>query len=119
MGQPREVPVSKHLAFLPDEPGDRVHQVELRKDFEVARLHFNEHGGAFVAEKMSDTFDGRIGRYQRQRRAHQAGYFAHRRTDPHSRQLPIAVQLDRTVELVVLGKIRRQNVLAFDIDPVE
>lgn len=36
-------------ALLPDEAGDRVHEVELGEDFELAAVHLDENGGAFVA----------------------------------------------------------------------
>lgn len=50
----------KRLALLFHDAGDGVHQIELGEDFEFAGGHFDEDGGAGMAEEMGDAFDGSV-----------------------------------------------------------
>ena len=58
------------LALVADEAGDGVHEIELGEDFEFCTGHFDEDGGAVVAEDVGDAFDGGVGGNLRQRGAH-------------------------------------------------
>jgi hypothetical protein len=44
-------------ALLTDKAGDRVHQVKLGEDFELAIVHLDEHRGTFVAQEVRDTLN--------------------------------------------------------------
>jgi len=46
------------LAFLCDEAGDCVHQIELGQHFKFAGFHFHKDSRAFVAQQVSDALDG-------------------------------------------------------------
>ena len=58
------------LTHLADEAGDGVHQIKFGEDFELAAGHFDEDGGAFVAEDVGDAINGGVGGDLREGSAH-------------------------------------------------
>ena len=58
------------LASVLDERSDGAHQIELGEDFKFAGLHFDENGGAGMAEHVSNAFDWRVTRNDGERGTH-------------------------------------------------
>src|SRR2546425_4748231 len=52
------------------QPGDGAHQIVFGEDLIVGVVHFDEHGRAFVAQKVGDALHGSFPRHLRQRLAH-------------------------------------------------
>ncbi len=101
----------ENSALLFHDAGDGVHEVEFGEDFEFAVGHFDEDGGAGMAEEMGDALDGRIAGDARKCFGHDFADDEFAQIFPLQREIQNLVLVNRADGIVVLENRQLRNVL--------